>query len=239
MKKALKAAFPHTLPVMLGYVFVGGAFGLLFQQMGYGVFWSFLVGLTVYAGAGQFVALNFFAGGFGFLEMAVMTFMVNVRYMFYGISFIDRFRKFKSRRPYLIWTLTDETYSLLCSVKVPPDITDGNFCTAIALLDQCYWLIGCVVGNLAGNLLTFDTTGIDFAMTAMFIVIFVEQWVSASTHLPAIIGVGCSVAALLLFGPDRMVLIAMILILVALIAGRGPIESKLARQDAATAEQEG
>ena len=159
--------------------------------------------------------------------------------MFYGISFIDRFRKFKSRRPYLIWTLTDETYSLLCSVKVPPDITDGNFCTAIALLDQCYWLIGCVVGNLAGNLLTFDTTGIDFAMTAMFIVIFVEQWVSASTHLPAIIGVICSVAALLLFGPDRMVLIAMILILVALIAGRGPIESKLARQDAATAEQEG
>ena len=228
MKKALKAAFPHTVPVMLGYVFVGGAFGLLFQQMGYGVFWSFLVGLTVYAGAGQFVALNFFAGGFGFLEIAAMTFMVNVRYMFYGISFIDRFRKFKSRRPYLIWTLTDETYSILCSVKVPPDITDGNFCTAVALLDQLYWLTGCVVGNLAGNLLTFDTTGIDFAMTAMFIVIFVEQWLSAQTHLPAIMGVGCSVAALLLFGPDRMVLVAMALILVCLIGGRSAIESKLA-----------
>lgn len=231
MKKALKAAFPHTLPVMLGYVFVGGAFGLLFQQMGYGVFWSFLVGLTVYAGAGQFVALNFFAGGFGFLEMAVMTFMVNVRYMFYGISFIDRFRKFKSRRPYLIWTLTDETYSLLCSVKVPPDITDGNFCTAIALLDQCYWLIGCVVGNLAGNLLTFDTTGIDFAMTGMFIVIFVEQWLSFPAKAPALIGVGSTLAALFLFGPEGLIFPAMLLMAVLLLGMRRPLEKKLEQKE--------
>lgn len=227
MRKAFKAAFPHTVPVLLGYLFVGLAFGILFQKMGYGVWWAILVSFAIYAGAGQFVALNFFAGGFGLLEVALMTFMVNVRYMFYGISFIDRFRQMKDRRPYLIYTLTDETYSLLCSVKAPEDVSDADFCLAIAMLDQCYWVTGGIVGSLVGDLLTFNTAGIDFAMTAMFIVIFVEQWESMSTHLPAVVGVVGSIGALLLFGAEKMALVSMIVIVVALVALRGPIEKAM------------
>ena len=239
MKENIKYGVSQTLPLLPGFLALGIAYGLAMQQAGFGMFWPAVVSLVADAGSMQFVMISFLKGGVGLLEAALVTLSVNFRHVFYGLSFLQKYREMGKAYPYMIFSLTDETYSLLCSVKVPPDITDGNFCTAVALLDQCYWLTGCVLGNLAGNLLTFDTTGIDFAMTAMFIVIFVEQWLSASTHLPAIIGVVCSVAALLIFGPDRMVLLAMAFILIALIAGRSAIESTLAEQDDAGSAQEG
>lgn len=223
MKQALRAAFPLTIPVMLGYLFAGMAFGVLFQQAGYSLWWAGLMSLTVYAGSMQYIAVTFFTGlsGIGgLLHVALMTLLVNIRHLFYGISFLESFRKAGAARWYLIFSLTDETYSLLCGSKVPEGIENHKFFLAISLLDQLYWIIGSMAGGALGTLITFDTTGIDFALTALFLVIFTEQWLSATHHAPALIGLGASVVALLLFGPNQMIVPAMVLICAALMALR-------------------
>ena len=227
MKKAFRAAFPHTVPVMMGYLFAGMAFGLMYQQCGYSVWWAGLMSLLVYAGSMQYVAVNFFVQPVGLLEVAVMTLVVNIRHIFYGLSFLEEFRQAGAKKPYLIFALTDETYSLLCSVKVPEGVDRGRMFFAIALLDRCYWIAGGMLGAAAGSLIPFDTTGIDFAMTGMFIVIFVEQWLSFPAKAPALIGVGSTLAALFLFGPEGLIFPAMLLMAVLLLGMRRPLEKKL------------
>ena len=211
MRKVLRIAFVKSVPVMAGYLSIGIAFGLLMQEMGYNVFWALLISLILYAGSMQFVLLQFLSGGASLLTVAVTTLLVNSRHLFYGLSFMDTFRSMGKKYLYMVHSLTDETYSLLCSYQ-PQEGEDGKQVMFwISLLDHIYWLVGTALGALAGGLIPFDTTGIDFAMTALFVVIFVEQWKGAKSHLPAIAGLVCGVLSLLVFGADRFILPAMIL----------------------------
>ncbi|MEG2259193.1 MAG: AzlC family ABC transporter permease, partial [Oscillospiraceae bacterium] len=162
MKKTLRFAFIQTLPVLLGYSFIGIAFGLLLQRAGFGVLWAFFISLTVYAGSMQFVLVGILSGGMSLLSVIVMTLSINSRHIFYGLSFIERFKKMGGRRPYMIFSLTDETYSLLCSVKTPSELKEDDVFFAIALLNQLYWIIGSCAGSLLGELISFNSTGIEF-----------------------------------------------------------------------------
>lgn len=211
--KALKAAFPHTIPVMLGYLFMGMAFGILLAAQGFAPWWSTLIALAVYCGSMQFVALDLLAGAFDPIGAAVMTLLVNARHIFYGLSTVEMFRRMPKQRPYLIFSQTDETFSLHCAAKPPAGVDEGWFHLWIALLDHLYWIAGCTLGALAGMLITFDTTGIEFVMTALFVVIFVEQWQSVKQHLPALVGVGATLLCLVLFGSKSFLIPAMLLIL--------------------------
>lgn len=212
MIKLIKAAVKVTIPVMLGYISVGIAFGLLFQKSGYNFLWAIFMSITVYAGSMQFVAINLLNSGAGFIEIALMTFFVNIRHLFYGLSFINKFKNMGNKKYYTIFALTDETYSLLCSSKAPEGIDNNSFLFTISLLNQIYWVIGTLIGTIAGSLITFNTKGIDFAMTALFVVIFIEQWYTFKTHIPALIGIACSIFSLFIFGPSNLVLPSMILI---------------------------
>ncbi len=223
---AVKAALTASFPVMLGYVFVGIAFGLLFCEKGYGVLWALLMSVTVYAGSMQFIAINFFSGAFSLWQVAVMTLAVNLRHVFYGLSMIERFRGMGRKKPYMIFSLTDETYSLLCSAKVPEGVKPQRFFFLVSLFNQCYWVLGSVIGSLAGSLIRFNTTGIDFAMTALFLVICTEQWLSFPTRVPAVIGACAGVGLLFLLGADRFIIPAMLISVLMLLFLRGRLEHK-------------
>lgn len=217
-KKALKAAFPVTIPVMTGYLFIGVAYGMLMTSRGYAPGWSILMSLFVYAGSMQFVAVNFFAGTVNWITIIFVTFMVNIRHVFYGLSMLTKFRDMGRKKPYMIFSLTDETFSLLCSANAPKGVSQNRFLFFIALLDQLYWVAGSVLGGIAGSLVPFNTKGIDFAMTALFVVIFVEQWQSCENHLPAVAGVASSLLCLIVFGASNFILPSMVVIVLILTA---------------------
>lgn len=217
-KSAYKAAFPCTIPVLTGYLFIGIAFGVMYRAKGYGFIWAGIMSLLVYAGSGQYLAVNFFSPEVSLFQVVFMTFMVNVRHIFYGLSLLDRFKVSGKKKPYMIFSLTDETYSLYFLTKTPPGVDEGKFLFAIATLDQSYWIIGSIIGAVAGEFIPFDSKGIDFAMTALFIVIFTEQWLSNKNHFPAICGVVISTIGLLVFGKDNFILPSMIIITLILVA---------------------
>lgn len=223
-QKALRAAFPHTIPVMLGYLFLGFAFGILLQSKGYHFGWAILMSLFIYAGSMQFVAINFFAGGISMLSMALMTLMVNIRHVFYGLAMLTKFKDTGRKKPYLIFSLTDETFSLLCSAEAPQGVNKGWFLFFISLLDQIYWVVGSALGGLLGSVLPFNTKGIDFAMTALFVVIFVEQWKSSKNHIPALTGLVGSALCLLIFGASNFILPSMIVIVLIMTVFRKNLE---------------
>lgn len=225
-KAAFKAAFPHTLPVMTGYLFIGIAFGVMFADKGYNFLWAGLMSLLVYAGSGQYLAVNFFDPSVSLFQVVFLTFMVNVRHIFYGLSLLDKFKVSGKKKPYMIFSLTDETYSLYFLTKTSSNVDEGKFLFALSILDQSYWVIGSMIGGLAGTLIPFDSTGIEFAMTALFIVIFVEQWLEKKNRFPAIIGVVASVISLLIFGKDSFILPAMIIIMIVLLSSHRIEESK-------------
>ena len=226
MKTEQKIAFQKTLPVMAGYLSIGIAFGLLMQNMGYHVFWALLISLVLYAGSMQFVLLQFLSGGVSLLTVAVMTLLVNSRHMFYGLSFIDTFPQMKKKSLYMIHSLTDETYSLLCSYEPKEGIDNQKVRFYISLYDHIYWLIGTALGSLAGTWIPFDTTGIDFAMTALFTVIFIDQWKSAKSHIPAITGLVTGIGCLLAFGPDRFLPPTLLLSVAVLLACKNIVQKK-------------
>lgn len=210
----MRAAFPLTLPVMAGYVFLGIGFGVLLQEKGYGVGLAFLMSFAIYAGSMQYVAIDLLSAGASLITTALMTLMINARHLFYGISMIDKYKDAGWKKPILIHELTDETYSVVCSKEPPQDVDENWFYLWISVLDQCYWIAGSVIGAAAGQILPFDFTGIDFAMTALFIVIFVDQWKENGNHLPAVSGVVISAMCLLIFGADEFVIPAMLGIMV-------------------------
>lgn len=210
MRKHLRFAFVQTVPVLCGYLFLGMAFGLLLQQAGIPVIWAFLISVFVYAGSLQFALVGILAGRGDYLSTVLLTLSINFRHIFYGISFIDKFRTMKTFRPYLIFSLSDETYSLLCSVQVPAGYEEKRVFFFISLLNQLYWIAGSVMGAFAGQQIFFNTEGIDFAMTALFAVIFTEQWISAKTHLPALLGLCSAVVFLVFLGPDGFLLPSLI-----------------------------
>ncbi len=217
-KAAFKAAFPHTIPVMTGYLFIGIAFGVMFADKGYGFLWAGVMSLLVYAGSGQYLAVNFFEPGVSLLQVVFLTFMVNVRHIFYGLSLLDKFKVSGKKKPYMVFSLTDETYSLYFLTKTPPNVDEGKFFFALAILDQSYWIVGSILGSIAGSLIPFDSTGIDFAMTALFIVIFVEQWLEKKNRFPAVVGVVASAICLLIFGKNNFILPSMIVIMTVLLS---------------------
>lgn len=223
-------AFRQSVPVMLGYIFLGIAFGLLLQDAGYSFVWAFLISVIVYAGSMQFVLVSLLTGGAGLLYTAVMTFFINGRHIFYGLSFVEKFKKMGKACPYMVFSLTDETYSVLCGTKVPEEMDEDKAFFWISLLDQSYWVIGSVLGAVAGSYITFDTTGIDFSMTALFLVIVTEQWQEQKSHFAAITGAVCGVIWLLLLGPDRFILPALCSCVVILLAARGSVVNRMSKR---------
>lgn len=222
MKKKLtpeeiRKAFLSTVPVMTGYIVLGIGFGIILKTSGYGVLWALAMSVFIYAGSMQFVAINLLTGGASLITVALTTLMVNARHLFYGISMIDKYRGAGAKKPYLIFALTDETYSLVCSENAAKNISDRHgYFFLISLFDQLYWVTGCVLGSLLGSVIPFNTEGIDFALTALFVTVFVEQWLDSKRHSPALIGVGASVLCLLIFGRDNFLIPAMIIITVLL-----------------------
>lgn len=216
MKKHLRTLFLDTLPVMTGYVFLGFGFGILLEQNGYGLWWALAMSIFIYAGSMQYVAISLLTGGASLLTTVLTTLMVNARHLFYGISMVDAYKGAGKKKPYLIFALTDETYSLVSQNQVPEGMSRHGYCFAVSLLNHCYWVLGSALGSLAGNLIPINYEGIDFVLTALFVTIFVEQWLSTKHHLPALIGVAATALCLLLFGQDIFLIPSMALIAAAL-----------------------
>lgn len=215
-RKALKAAFPHTIPVLTGYMFLGIAFGLLLNSKGYGPGWAVLMSILAFAGSAQYLAINFLSSAFNPLYAFLMTLIVNARHLFYGISMLNKYKNTGKKKPYLIFGLTDETFSIVCSAKAPKGVDQTYFMFFVTLLDHIYWVSGSLIGSLLGSVISLNTKGLDFVLTALFTVIFVDQWKAQKNHLPALIGVFCSLACLLIFGPDSFIIPSMAAILIAL-----------------------
>lgn len=226
-RKAVKAAFPNTVPVMLGYVFMGAAFGILLSSKGYAFWWATLSALFVYCGSMQFVMIDLLTDKFDLFAVIVMTVAVNARHLFYGLSLIDKYKGMGAKKIYAIFGLTDETYSLVCSQKPPLGVDENRFYFFTTLLNHLYWITGCTLGGLFGSLYTFNTKGIDFVMTALFVVIFVEQWESAKVHSPALIGVGATFLCLVVFGGDIFLIPSMAVIAFLLSLLKKPMEARL------------
>lgn len=223
-KTALRAALRDTVPVLTGYLFLGAGFGILLSEAGYGAGWALLMSLFVYAGSGQYLLVSLISSGASLLSTAVATLLVNARHLFYGISLVDTYRNAGRKKPYMIFSLTDETYSLVTQAKTPANVDKTAYCFLVSLLDQCYWVVGCVLGNVAGMLLPIDFTGIEFVLTALFVTMFVEQWLTARDHAPALIGVLCTALCLLIFGRELFLIPSMAAIAGLLIIRRGKEE---------------
>lgn len=225
-KRTTHIAFLDTVPVMTGYLFLGFGFGIIMMKNGFGPVWAISMSVFIYAGSMQYVAVGLLASGAGLFTTAMATFVVNARHLFYGISMIDAYKGSGRKKPYLIFALTDETYSLVSREKLPEGIDRQKYYLLVSLFDQCYWVMGTALGALAGALLPIDYEGIDFVLTALFVTIFVEQWLSTKKHLPAIIGIAASVICLVIFGSETFLIPSMILIAALLIlSGRVGKES--------------
>ncbi len=215
-KNAVRAAFLDTIPVLTGYVFLGFGFGILLHQSGYGVIWAAAMSLFIYAGSMQYVAVSLLSSGAGLLTAAMTAFLVNARHLFYGISMVDAYKGAGKKKPYMIFALTDETYSLVSQDQAPEGTDRHTYCFLVSLFDQIYWVSGSILGSLAGSLLPINYEGIEFVLTALFVTIFVEQWLSTKNHLPAVIGVVSTVVCLLVFGRDVFLIPSMVIIAVVL-----------------------
>ena len=216
-RRTLDLAFIKTVPVMAGYIVLGMGFGILLSGKGYCPFWAFLMSTIIYAGSMQYVGVGLIAGGASLLSTFLTTLIVNARHLFYSISMIDLYSDAGRKKPYMIFALTDETYSLLCDGQVPEDTDPQTYRFLVSLLNHIYWILGSVAGSFLGAVLPFDTTGIDFSMTALFVATFVEQWTAQKDHLSALTGIIASVLSLCLFGPDRFLIPAMLMITAALL----------------------
>ena len=225
MKSSFKSAFPQTLPVLAGYVSLGIAFGILLQDVGYGVIYAFLMSLFVFAGSAQFLCVELLVANATLPQVAFLIFLLNFRHFFYGLTMITHYRNVKNKW-YLIFGLTDETYALLSANKIPSTVEKSDFYFAVTFLNHIYWISGSVIGSLVGALIPFDMTGIDFAMTALFAVLVVEQWKSHSKHFPAILGFSVSILSILIFGAENFIIPTLIIICVILLLVKNQLEEK-------------
>ena len=219
----IKQAFIKSLPVMAGYVVLGIGFGILLRGAGYGVLWAFAMSAFIYAGSMQYVGVSLLTGGASILTTALTTFMVNARHLFYSISMVDRYKDAGKYKPYMIFALTDETYSLLSDGEDPFKNEEAlnKYRFWVSLFDQSYWVTGCVLGSLMGAVIPFSTKGIEFSMTALFITSFTEQWLTTRDHLPALTGLLSTLVCLVIFGSERFLIPAMLLITLILTLVRG------------------
>lgn len=213
MNKLLKTAFKDTIPVLTGYVVLGFGFGIILKSNGYGILHAFLMSLLIYAGSMQYVAIGLLTGGASLLTSALTTLMVNARHLFYGISMLEKYKNTGKRKPYLIFSLTDETYSLVCNDNPNvPEERRKDYYLLVSLFDQIYWILGSILGAAVGSMVNFNSEGIDFALTALFLTVFIEQWLSTKKHAPALIGVSVSILCLIIFGSENFLIPTMLVI---------------------------
>ena len=228
--KALKAAFPHTIPIFAGFWFLGLAYGIYMNVSGFSFWYPMLMSLTIFGGSLEFVAVSMLLAPFAPLQTFVMTLMIQARHLFYGISMLDRFKGMGWKKYYLIFGMCDETFSINYTAQIPEDVDRGWFYFFVTLLNHFYWFSGATIGGLMGNLIHFNTEGLSFVMTAMFVVIFMEQWLKEKHHASAWIGLAGSAGCLLMFGAESFMIPTMICILVMLTIFRKPIEKKVIMQ---------
>lgn len=225
-RRALKAAFPYTLPILAGFAFLGLAYGILMHSKGFSFLWPMLMSMTIFAGSMEFVAADLLCSAFHPLYAFFLTLMVNARHLFYGISMLDKFKGTGLKKWYLIFGMCDESFSINQSVEPPEGVDRGWFMFFVTLLNHFYWFSGSTLGGIFGGLIQFNTEGLDFVMTAMFVVIFLEQWLKDRDHTSALVGLAASAACLVFFGPDDFIIPAMLAILGVLTLLRGTLERK-------------
>lgn len=226
MVKTARYAFARSLPVLAGYLVLGLGFGVLLASKGYGLGWAVVMSTLIYAGSMQYLAVDLLAGGASLVAAALMTLTVNARHLFYGVSMVERYRDAGPAKPYLVFALTDETYSLVCSGDPPAGVDRKGYFLLVSLLDHLYWIAGSALGALLGGALPFDSTGIDFSMTALFLVVMTEQWRTSRDHRPALVGLGVSLACLWVFGASDFLIPAMVGITAVLTLLRGRLQEK-------------
>ena len=224
--RTVRGAFVKSVPVLAGYIVLGIGFGILMRNAGYGLLWTLAMSLLIYAGSLQYVGVGLLAGGASMLTAIITTIVVNARHLFYSISMIDRYKDTGKYKPYLIFALTDETYSLLCDGKTPEGMDANLYRFLVSMFNQSYWVIGSIAGNLLGAILPFSTKGIEFSMTALFVSSFVEQWITSGNRIPAITGILGTLICLLIFGPEWFLIPAMLLITLVLTLFRGRLDKK-------------
>lgn len=224
LKKALFAAFPNTIPILAGFLFLGMTYGIYMNVSGFSFWYPCLMSLTIFAGSVEFVAVNLLLGAFHPIQALAMTLMLNARHLFYGISMLDRFRGLGLKKIYLIFGMCDETFSINYTAEIPPDVDRGWFMFFVTLLNHLYWFAGAALGGIFGSFITFSTEGLDFVMTAMFVVIFLEQWLKEKRHESSLLGICLSVLSLIAFGADGFLIPAMLSILAVLTLLRRPLE---------------
>lgn len=223
LRRAFACAFPKTLPIFAGFWFLGISYGIYMRVSGFSFWYPMLMGLTIFGGSLEFVAVSMLLSPFAPLQTFLVSLMIQARHLFYGIAMLEKFKGTGLKKLYLIFGMCDETFSINCSAAIPKDVDKGWFMFFVTLLNQLYWVTGAALGGLMGTLIQFDTEGLDFVMTAMFTVIFLEQWLKEKKHDTALIGVLASVACLLIFGADSFLIPAMACILCLLAAFRRPI----------------
>lgn len=223
-KRALEAAFPHTVPIFAGFWFLGMTYGIYMNVSGFSFWYPLFMSLTIFAGSIEFVTVNMLMGAFDPLQAFVMTLMINARHLFYGISMLDKYKGMGWKKFYLIFGMCDESFSINYTAQIPEDVDRGWFMFFVTLLNHIYWVFGAALGGIFGSVIRFDTEGLDFVMTAMFVVIFLEQWMKDQKHTSALAGLGLSLLCLAVFGADDFMIPAMAAILLFLTVCRKPLE---------------
>lgn len=224
--KALRCAFPYTIPIMAGFLFLGITYGIYMNVSGFSFIYPMLMSMTVFAGSVEFVAVNLLLGAFNPLQALAVTLMLNARHLFYGISMLDKYRGTGWKKPYLIFGMCDESFSINYTAHIPNGIDKGWFMLFVTLLNQIYWVAGATLGGIFGSFISFNTEGLDFVMTAMFAVIFLEQWLKEKNHYGSLTGIFGALFCLVLFGANSFMIPAMLLILLVLTLLRGRYERK-------------
>ena len=211
--KAFRAALPYTIPICIGFLFLGISYGFFMHSKGFSFHYPVLMSLFIFAGSMEFVTVNLLLTAFNPLSAFLLALMVNARHLFYGISMLDKYKNTGLKKPYLIYGMCDESFSINCTVTPPADVDKGWFMLFVTLLNQIYWVAGAALGSLLGSVISFDTTGIEFVMTALFVVMFINQWEETDNHRSALTGVFCSMVCLFLFGAQHFIIPAMALII--------------------------
>ena len=221
---ALRAAFPKTIPIFAGFWFLGLTYGIYMHTAGFSFWYPMLMSLTIFAGSVEFVAVNLLLGAFNPVQAFVMALMINARHLFYGISMLDRYNGTGWKKFYLIFGMCDESFSINYTAEIPPDVDRGWFMFFVTLLNHLYWFTGATLGGIFGSLIQFNTEGLEFVVTAMFVVIFLEQWLKEQRHTSSLLGLALSLLCLLAFGAERFITPAMLAILGVLTLLRAPLE---------------
>lgn len=222
-QRAFTSAFPHTIPVLTGFLVLGMAYGVLMQTKGYGTLWAVLMSAIAFCGSMQFAAITLLTIAFNPLQAFLLSLMVNARHLFYGISMLKKYRGLGKVRGFLIYTLCDETFSISSSITPPEGINRKYFFLIISLLDYLYWVTGTFLGGVLGNFITFNTQGLDFVLTALFVVLFLEQIKNKGNRISGLIGLIGTIIGLCMFGANNLVIPSMMIILFVLLVGRKKI----------------